>query len=69
MTEKKFRCNEFCRDKDLYANPINLTFNKEKVYKTPYGGVLTFLSGLVIFIWVLLQVVAVLELSFTQTWT
>jgi len=54
MSSKKFSCKEFCKDKDLYANPINLTFNKEKVYKTTYGGYLTFFSGFVIFIWVLI---------------
>lgn len=69
MSTTKFHCNNFCRDKDLYANPINLTFNKEKVYKTPYGGCLSIVSGIVIFIWVMIQVLHVATLTYTMTLT
>ena len=66
MSTKKFRCNDFCRNNDLYANPINLTFNNEKVYKTPYGGVLSFISAFVIGIWVLIQCLNVYHLDYSM---
>ena len=46
-------CKNKCRESDLYANPINLTFNNSKVYKTVYGGILTYVSALVIIAWLL----------------
>jgi hypothetical protein len=49
---------------DLYAAPINLTFNNEKVYKTVYGGILTIISGLIIFGWLCAQILAVSKDSF-----
>jgi hypothetical protein len=45
-----------CKKADLYANPINLTFNNEKVYKTVYGGILTIISGLIILGWLYGQI-------------
>ena len=44
---------------DLYANPINLTFNNAKVYKTVYGGVLTIISFLIILFWLYSTIFAV----------
>ena len=50
---------KFCKNADLYANPINLTFNNEKVYKTVYGGYLTIISGLIVLGWLYAQIFAV----------
>ena len=46
---------KFCKNADLYANPINLTFNNEKVYKTVYGGILSVISGMIILGWLCSQ--------------
>jgi len=43
----------FCKNADMYANPINLTFNNSKVYKTWYGGLLTVISFMIIVIWLM----------------
>jgi len=55
---------KFCKKADLYANPIHLTFNNEKVYKTVYGGTLSIISGLIILGWLYGQIHTVLKGGF-----
>ena len=61
-------CNDFWQSKDLYANPINVTYNTKKEYKTAYGGLLTVISGTIILIWLIVQVVNVYEVEFTMNY-
>jgi len=53
---------------DLYANPINLTFNHKKQYQTAYGGVLTILSTLIVIMWLGLQALAVKKVTFNLSY-
>ena len=57
------------RKMDLYANPINLTFNHEKKYKTAYGGFFTLLTAFVLITWVLSQLAHAIHKDFVMTYT
>ena len=52
----KSGCNAFLTNRDMFLNPINLTYNYKKNYPTPYGGFMTIISGTVILIWLSLQI-------------
>ena len=49
------KCNQFFLKRDLYANPINLTYNTKKNYQTAYGGVLTIISAIIVISWLAAQ--------------
>ena len=63
------KCNQFLQNCDLYAAPINLSYNNKRVYQTSYGGVLTILSGMIIVIWLGMQALKVKKNDFTFTET
>jgi hypothetical protein len=54
---------------ELYANPINLSYNNKIKYQTSYGGVLSIISGVIIIIWLGLQALQVKHVNFTFTET
>ena len=54
MTEgSKSHFNNFIRGKDIFAPRIFLSFNGEKSYKTPYGGILSMSSALIVMVWII----------------
>lgn len=55
------------RKADRYANPISLTFNQEKKFRTPTGGLLTIASAIVILSWVAVQCFIVSQADYTRT--
>jgi hypothetical protein len=63
------KCNQFFMSCDLYANPINLSYNNKIKYQTSYGGVLSIISGVIIIIWLGMQALQVKHVNFTFTET
>lgn len=59
------KCNQFFMNCDLYANPINLSYNNKRQYQTSYGGLLTLISGVIIIIWLGMQALQVKHVNFT----
>ena len=66
MAERsKSHFNNFIRSKDIFANKVDITFNGDKKYKTPYGGALALISATLMFSWLIYQFIVVRNIDFT----
>jgi len=44
-------CARCCKKVDLYANPVSLTYNKQRVFRTAIGGCMTVTSVIILMGW------------------
>ena len=64
------KCNVLLKRADVYALPVNLTYNGISSYPTTIGGVFSIISFVIIAVWFGFQVLKTVNYSFAwQTWT
>ena len=70
MSQVEFRKKKglagFITSKDRYADPIKLTYNHEKVYKTQHGGILTCVAFVAILLFLTEHILNIIEVDFTS---
>jgi hypothetical protein len=54
---------------DRYADPINLTFNTEKKFRTPCGGILTLIAACGLMTWFGIQILHTVVASYSTSTT
>ena len=57
----------FLRKRDIYAQPINLTYNSLKTYPTACGGILSIISTILFLSWFALQLKAIIIYNYNTT--
>ena len=55
VSREERACNKCCKKADLYANPVTLTYNKQRVFQTGIGGCMTITSALILIGWTFAQ--------------
>jgi hypothetical protein len=63
---KKGACAKFLSSKDMYAKPINLSYNYKKKYPTTCGGIMTMITLLFMVHWLASQILGTIKSNYTE---